>query len=649
MAGTERLKKVLVVLSLTGLGLAGSHFFIPPNQPTSGESAPAPVAQASRAEHMQRGSAQPNVLLIVADDLGINDIGVDDVTPNIDALARGGMTFSRHYTDSTCSPSRAALLSGLYPARLGYLPSGLGISAEIPTIPRSLQAAGYTTWHLGKWHIGSTVEQAWPLQQGFDESLSFLTQWQLAGLTDPQSRLPQPGPPRYLNPWLRENNDPPREFKGHLTDLLTAQAIEKIENHQGSPWFLNLWYYAPHSPVQPTTTYLEPAGKFSEAQRNYRALVRQLDANIGRLIAALSTLGALDNTLIIFLSDNGGSNRAQDSNYPLVGKKASYTEGGVRAPLILHWPGQIPAGEERSDVVSLLDIYPTILDVVNSETTPTLDGQSLWPVVRRENPPERYLFWESYRARRAEYSVLSADGHWRLQTGATGWLPSSKPVLYDLEGDPTGATAKVVPERSAELRSQHSRWHRQVHRVPVSIQPLDALGKARLTGHDMQRSPGSGMYTFAIGLQATAPGAGLSTLVQQQDLWRLDYDWQTRTLKLKLLDLDISGPLTLGNSCQSIVVSVQVKHKLNNWKYGPPRSTVKLYAGEELLAEAKVDRALDNPHALANPTWVGTDIAETQGFPGLLSTPLVLNVITEPGHDYSPASIHEELCPVAPR
>ena len=184
---------------------------------------------------------KPNILVIMVDDLGYNDLAInndntDIDTPHMDQIARDGVRFTRHYATVVCSPARAAFLTGMYPERLGYIPNGPGISPEIITLPERLKEAGYTTWHIGKWHIGDLERTAWPDYQGFDHWFGFLNQWRLAGLhVDSELQMTTP---RYNDPWLEGDAESGRFFPGHLENILTDKAIEVISDLQAAqtPW-----------------------------------------------------------------------------------------------------------------------------------------------------------------------------------------------------------------------------------------------------------------------------------------------------------------------------------------------------------------------------------------------------------------------------
>lgn len=322
---------------------------------------------------------KPNILLIMVDDLGFNDLAINNdndliSTPNLDQLAREAVRFTRHYATAVCSPARAALLTGQDPARNGYVPNGRGLSPQLTTLPEVLKEAGYVTWHIGKWHIGDIQREAWPDYQGFDHWFGFLNQWRLAGKQiNGEIQL---ATPRYTDPWLESDTEPGAFYTGHLENILTDKAIATMDGllNSGSPWFINVWFYAPHNPIHPAKEF---AAQFpgTDAGR-YQALVYQLDSNIGRIIDHLDSTGQRENTIIVVVSDNGGTNAVMDNNFPYYGQKVTYLEGGLRTPLIIDWPGSDTSGKVYDDIVAVQDIYPTLLDSIALDLPANLDGQS---------------------------------------------------------------------------------------------------------------------------------------------------------------------------------------------------------------------------------------------------------------------------------
>lgn len=468
-----------------------------------------PIAP-NRAVAWQRGPAAapagerpPNIILIVADDLGINDItaygggiaGGLVPTPNIDALAREGVDFTQGYAgNATCSPSRAAMMTGRYPTRFGFeftsippsfaatlghagngphptifrddlnhdiMPSQqMGVPTGEITIAEALQARGYHTVHLGKWHLGETNALG-PHGQGFDESLGMRTG---AGMFLPEdspdtvnAKLPWDPIDSFLWPNLpyavQYNNEQRMRPVGHVTDYLTDNAMAAISANKNRPFFMYLAYNAPHTPLQATREdYDALAGIGDHKTRVYGAMVRQLDRRIGDVMAHLKAEGLDDNTLVIFTSDNGGAwyTGIEGHNLPYRGWKATFFEGGIRVPMFMRLPGRIAAGTRGAAPASHLDMFATIA-AVSGAAVPSdraMDSVNVLGGVvpgMASQAREAPLFWRSgdYRAVRA--------GDWKLSVGRG----SQSAWLYNLADDPAERRdlSRAQPERVAALRA----------------------------------------------------------------------------------------------------------------------------------------------------------------------------------------------------
>ena len=358
----------------------------------------------------------PNVLFILADDLGWADTTLYGHTqfhrtPNLERLARRGMTFSRAYSASPlCSPTRSAILTGLSPARTGittpngHLPAvvltaSVGakgspalpavmpetvtrLATTYPTLPKSLKAAGYATGHFGKWHLGATPYS--PLQHGFDVDLPH---W------------PGPGPAgSYVAPWKFKDFDAdPAHPHQHIEDRMAKEAVAFIEQHRDRPFFVNYWMFSVHAPFDAKKALVEkhrarvnPA----DPQRSptYAAMIESMDDAVGALLDTLDRLQLTEKTIILFASDNGGNMYNQidgttpTSNAPLRGGKATLFEGGVRTPLVVAWPGLTRAGSRSGALVQSEDYYPTLLAGLGLPVAPgqKFDGVSLLPALKGE-------------------------------------------------------------------------------------------------------------------------------------------------------------------------------------------------------------------------------------------------------------------------
>lgn len=577
---------------------------------------------------------KPNILVLMVDDLGFNDLAIntnnlDIDTPNMDQLAREGVRFTRHYASPVCSPARAAFLTGMYPERLGYVPNGLGISPDVITLPERLREEGYTTWHIGKWHIGDLERTAWPDHQGFDHWFGFLNQWRLAGeRVDGEVQMAKP---RYNTPWLEGDAEPGRFFAGHLEDILTDKAIETITSLQeaSTPWFLNLWFYAPHAPVQPAEDFAKRYPDTPDGR--YRALVNQLDTNIGRIIEHLQNLGALDNTIVVVVSDNGGARWA--SNLPYVGKKGRLDEGALRTPLIIRWADNLPGGKVYSDTVSIEDIYPSLMAAIGAPAPDNLDGDSFFERLSKPGPPvQKARFRETSNS---SFGVLSADGRWRLFRPQTILGVEFAPRLFDLAQDPHGAS-ELQPAPTAqveELVDDYKAWYREVHTVRTDF-VADTRGGGLLRGMDFLRTPGFGGYTFGIGL----PGAYQGQIASQEGVWSLRRDGDT--LVATLAGAVLSGELPDPGACHSIVISGEFWRKVGS-RSGADHAALALYVDGKKVDSLKQELTFSGADPLV-PTVIGDPHGVQQSVP--LPPPVILNTRLDTTTPWTLEAFSRALC-----
>ena len=421
---------------------------------------------------------QPNLIFIVADDLGFADLGCygaresifGPVSPNIDALAAGGLRMTQGYANSSvCSPTRFALMTMRYQYRVrGGMEepinskskgsSTLGLPPEIPTLPSLLKEAGYTTALIGKWHLGYPPAFG-PLRSGYDEFYGIM-----AGGVDYFSHCSGRGD---HDLYLGEEE---HHEIGYLTDLLSKRAVAHIEGKaqsaaQGQPFFLSLHYTAPHWPWV-TRDDAEVSAKLKNLFHleggnihTYHRMIQHMDEGIGWVVHALRENGLLDNTLIVFTSDNGGE-RFSD-NWPLVGGKMDLTEGGIRVPWIAHWPAVIPAGALSHQHCMTMDWSATLLDIGGGKPHADypLDGISLSQVLKApSNTFERPLFWRmNHRQQRAmrhgDWKYLKVDEH---------------EYLFNLANDERerANVAAVDPARFESMRSQYLAWEASVPPIP---------------------------------------------------------------------------------------------------------------------------------------------------------------------------------------
>jgi arylsulfatase A-like enzyme len=352
-------------------------------------------------------SAKPNIVFIMADDLGYADVSCygrqDYSTPNIDRIAAGGMRFLQGYANSAvCSATRTALITGRYQYRL---PIGLeeplsststrdiGLPPGHPTLPSLLKAAGYNTTLIGKWHLGKLPNYG-PLKSGYDRFFGFR-----GGSLDYFTH--KSGPPQTDTHDLWDGDVKIHQI-GYLTDLLGDRAVSEINSHarSGQPFLISLHFNAPHWPWEAPDDEAEARQLTSlfhidgGSQRTYARMVMQMDLQIGRVLQALEANGIADNTIVIFTSDNGGE-RFSDT-WPFTGRKGELLEGGLRIPAIIRWPARIPAGRTSEQVMISMDWIPTLLEAAGTTPDPmhAPDGISLLPGLTQGSPPApRTLYW----------------------------------------------------------------------------------------------------------------------------------------------------------------------------------------------------------------------------------------------------------------
>ena len=430
------------------------------------------ISQSFLMTPIQGQDGLPNIVLIVADDIGYGETGMqgnDQIpTPHIDAIAAQGVRFTKGYvTAPYCSPSRAGLLTGRIQNRFGYdyNPTGfrnenpaLGLPLEEKTIPELLLPAGYISGIIGKWHLGASPERH-PFHHGFDEFFGFLHEghyyapWPFEGATTMLRRTTLPGGGK--GRWISDNgrliyhttmghNEPdynannplvrgsqPQKETQFLTEAFTREALDFIDRHQDKPFFLYLPYNAVHSPLQSKNEFVDRFTSIADVQRRiFAGMLTELDESIGQIVDKLIQKQLEDNTIIIFLSDNGGPTKElTSSNAPLRGGKGNLYEGGIRVPFAIQWKNKLSPGQVFSHTVSTLDILPTLLAAVQQPVPEDIDGVDLLPYIQgdTDQAPHDQLFWET-----PTYSALIKD-QWKIirhKRNASGW------ELYHIYEDP---------------------------------------------------------------------------------------------------------------------------------------------------------------------------------------------------------------------
>jgi arylsulfatase A len=441
-------------------------------------------------------AAEPmNIVLFLVDDLGWSDVGCNGSrfyhTPHIDRLAAEGARFTDAYAACpVCSPTRAAILTGKYPARLlltNWLPAGRwnpasrlregrfvrGLPLEEQTLAETLRAAGYRTMHVGKWHLGSEPFSL-PEHHGFDVAI--------AGNA-------HGAPGSYFFPYQGNWSIPTTGLKArwtvlpdgqegdYLTDRLTDEAVELIREAGDEPFFLHFAHYAVHTPLEAKPEMQERYEAVPKGDRQgtpaYAAMVESVDESLGRVLAAVEERGCADSTLVIVTSDNGGFANAT-RNAPLRANKGAVYEGGIRVPLVIRWPGIATPGSVVSEPVISTDLYPTCLAAAGLPAMPSqhADGVDLAPLLRGDGVPRSAIYWHFPHYNDHPSSVPASvvrRGRWKL---IESFDPEAR-ELYDLEADLGEATdvAAEHPDLVAELAADLTRWRDEVGAEPMRPNP----------------------------------------------------------------------------------------------------------------------------------------------------------------------------------
>jgi arylsulfatase A-like enzyme len=388
---------------------------------------------------------KPNVVVILADDLGYGDLssyGATDLkSPNVDKLVAAGMRFDRFYANCpVCSPTRAALMTGRYPDLVGvpgvirtHITNNWGyLFPQAVLLPQMLRRAGYHTVLIGKWHLGLASPNT-PNERGFDHFHGFLGDM----MDDYYNHR------RHSFNYLRLN-DKEIDPEGHATDLFTQWAVDYLRERSGKkeqPFFLYLAYNAPHAPIQPPQEWLDRVKQrengISDNRAKLVALIEHLDTGIGKVIDALKETGLSHNTLVIFTSDNGGQLSTGATNGPLRAGKGDMYEGGIRVPMCAVWPDRIKAGSRSDRIALTMDLFPTLCEAAGVRIEHEIDGRSILPTLtgRQQSQEDRILFW----VRREGSGPYGGRAWYAARQGDFKLLQNSpfEPMeLYDLKDDP---------------------------------------------------------------------------------------------------------------------------------------------------------------------------------------------------------------------
>lgn len=434
-------------------------------------------------------SNKPNVIFILADDLGWGDLGAYGNqkihTPNLDRLAQEGTLFTNFYANApVCAPSRTAFFTGRYPEASGAYSNkddsnGIDVPTTLPNLATVFKSAGYRTFHTGKWHLSPKKT---PDQYGFDEYKM-----------------------RETGSWGKKQKDP--YFRAHSTRYFVEDVVDFIEKVPGKPFYAQLWAILPHDILFPTEEQMAryeaydmrkkfkiPGFPFTSAEQIYYASVTTLDDHLGRLFHYLDSTGLSKNTIVVFASDNGPGimealpvgHSAAGSSGPFRGRKNSIYEGGIRMPLIVKWPGHAPEGSiNDTTVIAGMDFLPTLASIIGSKVPEKLDGLDLsaaWEGNRVLRPEPVFWRWRFHMPPQLYHRspiLAMRDGNWKLMMNPDG----SRKELYNLSEDPTELDnlSKEDPKRTAEMQEQLLEWNKK----------LPSAGYAPGAGKNNYNWPGS--------------------------------------------------------------------------------------------------------------------------------------------------------------
>ena len=420
--------------------------------------------------------AKPNMIVIMCDDLGYADVGFngckDIPTPHIDSIARNGIMFTSGYvTYPVCGPSRAGFITSRYPQRFGFERNpqyqtndpDMGLPREEKTIAELIKTTGYHCGIIGKWHLGAHIPTSHPMKRGFDEFYGHLGGGHTYFPEKLKIRRSQDATDEMesYRTWILKGYEPvpPRKY---LTDDFSDEAVAFIERNRDCPFFLFLAYNAPHGPLEATPKYLNRFSHIDEPKRKtYAAMVSAVDDGVGRVLSELEKYKLLENTIVVFLSDNGGiTTKSGSSNFPLRGNKGEVWEGGFRVPFAIQWQGVLPKGSLYEYPVSSLDIGTTIVSLSGAEIPQDkpLDGVNLIPFLtgKDKSPPHPSIYLRKY-----DKNVFAVrNGNEKLVISHKG----ASPQLFDLEKDISEVNdlAKQRPERVDELENLRKQWNNEL-------------------------------------------------------------------------------------------------------------------------------------------------------------------------------------------
>ncbi|MEX0938080.1 MAG: arylsulfatase [Pirellulales bacterium] len=510
--------------------------------------------------------SRPNVVLIMTDDQGWGDLGMngnDKIrTPRLDGLARQSVVFDRFYVSPVCAPTRACLMTGRYNYRTGVVDTYIGramMHSDEVTIAEMLSAAGYRTGIFGKWHLGDNYPLR-PNDQGFEDSLVHKG----GGIGQPSD---PPGGDHYFNPTLYRNGAA-EKTEGYCSDIYTTAAIRFIEQSEDRPFFVYLPFNCPHSPFEIADRYVQPyleTGLDEQTAKIY-GMVENIDENVGRLLDALEAKDIAENTIVVFLTDNGPNGQRYNGN--MRGVKGSVYEGGIRTACFVRWPTELDAGHRVDQIAAHIDWTPTLLAACGAEPPANVrfDGRNLLPLLRgdRVDWPERTLYLQWHRGDQPQpLRAFAAVGQQYKLVQPRGVQPDANPgdqdlQLYDLQADASESRdlSKEMPDRVASMKEDHLAWFRDVSATRGYDPPRIQLGTPHedpvvLTRQDW-RGPRAGWGDNSLGhweVKNDEPGTYHITV-------RFAPDESMRTAYFRLGDVEAKGHVNDGERTHAFHVSL---------------------------------------------------------------------------------------------
>ena len=463
-------------------------------------------------------ASRPNIVYILADDMGYGDLSflgqTSFATPNIDRLARQGMLFTNHYSGSAvCAPSRATLMTGLHTGHTAVRGNqafpGVGVaplSDEQITLPEAIKVnTDYVTAISGRWHLGGELTDQTPYDRGFDYHWGKLSSifpkkegrvkvgvmvdglWNAQGQHRPNEKYLSIGiEPIYENGQLYNLNETEQAQRPiNMDKLLTDKALRFMEDHQREPFFLYLAYSLPHAPMEYHKNYPVTTDSLPPTERAFVSMVYALDDYVGQLLDKLDALEIADNTVVIFTSDNGAHNEGGhrydyfNSNGPFREYKRSFYDGGLRAPMIVRWPGKVKPGSTTDHLSAFWDVLPTLCDIAGAPVPESTDGISFLPILLgQEQPKHEYLYWEFNETidfKKTQHKQAVRKGDWK----GVYYIAEDRFELYNLSQDQGEMhdVAEQHPKVVADIKRIMAEAHEPSKRFPLTLEEQARAGR----------------------------------------------------------------------------------------------------------------------------------------------------------------------------